>query len=228
MKVLVVDHRRFFPSVRPALLAEGFAVDRASDAAAGLSAAASRQYDVIVLNVDPSTGTGYDMLRELRARRIQTPVLMLDARDSENPMTDTFHLAMPDYVSRPASFVAVLARLWGLVRERPDPSERMLTVGSLVLDPVRRVVERSGVVIRLSAREYGLLMFLMRHAGDVVSKTQILEEVWNSTRGGDNLVEVYIGYLRRKLDVPFHVHTLQTVRGLGYRLDSDKTLALHS
>jgi two-component system OmpR family response regulator len=98
----------------------------------------------------------------------------------------------------------------------------LITVGSLVLDPSRRHVERQGVPVALTAREYGLLLFLMRHAGDVVSKTQILDNVWDSAySGGDNVVEVYIGYLRKKLDVPFGVQTLHTVRGLGYRLDPD-------
>jgi two-component system OmpR family response regulator len=98
----------------------------------------------------------------------------------------------------------------------------LITVGSLVLDPTRRVVERRGVPVPLTAREYGLLLYLMRHAGDVVSKAQILDNVWDSAySGGDNVVEVYIGYLRRKLDVPFGLQTLNTVRGLGYRLDAD-------
>lgn len=225
MRVLLVDKRRLFPAARAALLAEGFAVDRVRDAAAGLAAASSRQYDVMVLDLGPPPGTGYALLRELRLRRILTPVLLLDG-DGDGSATDSFHLTAPDYLSRPSSFVAILARLWGLVRHQPNPNEGLLTVGSLVLDPARRVVERSGASISLSAREYGLLMFLMRHAGDVLSKTQILEEVWNSSRGGDNVVEVYIGYLRKKLDVPFHVRTLQTVRGLGYRLVADQELTL--
>jgi DNA-binding response OmpR family regulator len=95
-------------------------------------------------------------------------------------------------------------------------------VGTLVLDPARRVVARGGVPVALTAREYGLLLYLMRHAGDVVSKAQILDNVWDSAyEGGDNIVEVYVGYLRKKLDAPFNLNTLRTVRGLGYRLDAD-------
>ncbi len=224
--LLVGTSTKLSQEARVALLAEGFAVDRVRGGAAGLVAAAARDYDVVVLDLGLPMTAGYDLLRVLRERHIQTPVLMLDGDDGVHPVNDAFDLPVPDYLTRPTSFVALMARLWGLVRHRPDATEGKLAVGSLVLDPARRVVERSGVPVALSAREYGLLMFLMRHAGDVVSKAQILDEVWTSTSCADNVVEVYIGYLRKKLDVPFHLHTLRTVRGLGYRLDSDQSTPL--
>jgi DNA-binding response OmpR family regulator len=223
MKVLLIEtKKRLAPGVRESLLAEGFVLDIVRGAAHGITAAVSRDYDVIVLTADRSL-EGYDLPRELRRRQVWTPVLMLEDLDGPRPGTDTFHLTVPEYLTRPTSFVTVIARLWGLVRHQPDQPEGVLAVGSLTLDPARRVVERGGVAVALSAREYTLLMFLMRHAGDVVSKAQILQDVWSSTRGGENLVEVYIGYLRKKLDAPFHVQTLHTVRGLGYRLDPDTT-----
>lgn len=223
--LLVGTSTKLSQEARTGLLAEGFAVDRVRGGAAGLVAAASHSYDVLVLDLGLPVTAGYDLLRLLRQRQILTPVLMLDADDGINPVNDAFHLAVPDYLSRPTSFVALVARLWGLVRHRPDKTQGLLVVGSLVLDPARRVVERNGVPVALSAREYGLLMFLMRHGGDVVSKAQILEEVWCSTGCADNVVEVYIGYLRKKLDVPFHLQTLRTVRGMGYRLDPDQPAA---
>jgi len=165
---------------------------------------------------------GYDVLKQLRQRKIWTPVLMLTAKDGEYDQTDAFDLGADDYLTKPFNFMILVARLRALVRRGAPARPVLVTVGSLVLDPTRRVVERRGVPIPLTAREYGLLLYLMRHAGDVVSKAQILDNVWDSAySGGDNVVEVYIGYLRRKLDVPFQLQTLTTVRGLGYRLDAD-------
>ena len=121
------------------------------------------------------------------------------------------------------SFVILVARLRALIRRGAPERPAQIAVGSLVLDPARRSVQRDGVVIPLTAREYGLLLYLMRNAGDVVSKSQILENVWDSAySGGDNVIEVYVSYLRKKIDLPFGLQTLQTLRGLGYRLDSDR------
>ena len=165
---------------------------------------------------------GYDLLRELRRRNIWTPVLMLTAKDGEYDQTDAFDLGADDYLTKPFHFLILIARLRALVRRGAPERPSLITVGSLVLDPSRRHVERYGMPVMLTAREYGLLPYLMRNAGDVVSKTQILDNVWDSAyAGGDNVVEVYIGYLRKKLDAPFGLQTLHTVRGLGYRLDAD-------
>jgi DNA-binding response OmpR family regulator len=147
---------------------------------------------------------------------------MLTAKDGEYDQTDAFDLGADDYLTKPFSFMILIARLRALVRRGAPERPVLISVGTLVLDPSRRVVARGGVPIPLTAREYGLLLYLMRHAGDVVSKAQILDNVWDSAyEGGDNIVEVYIGYLRKKLDAPFSLNTLRTVRGLGYRLDAD-------
>ena len=151
-----------------------------------------------------------------------TPVLMLTAKDGDYDQIDAFDLGADDYLTKPFSFIILIARLRALIRRGAPERPVLVTVGSLVLDPARRSVERRGEAIIVTAREYGLLHFLMRNAGDVVSKAEILDNVWDSAyEGSDNIVEVYIGYLRRKIDVPYGLSTLRTVRGLGYRLDPD-------
>jgi two-component system OmpR family response regulator len=223
MKVLLVeDESRLAGVVKEGLAAEGFVVDVVSDGVTGLWAATENRYDAIVLDIMLPGLNGYDVLKQIRSRKIWTPVLMLTAKDGEYDQTDAFDLGADDYLTKPFSFLILMARLRALVRRGAPERPVLVTVGSLVLDPARRVVARGGVPVALTAREYGLLLYLMRHAGDVVSKAQILDNVWDSAyEGGDNIVEVYIGYLRKKLDAPFNLNTLRTVRGLGYRLDAD-------
>jgi DNA-binding response OmpR family regulator len=229
VKVLLVeDERRLADIVKEGLIAEGFVVDVVSDGITGLWAATETSYDAIVLDIMLPGLNGYDVLKEIRRRKIWTPVLMLTAKDGEYDQTDAFDLGADDYLTKPFSFMILIARLRALVRRGAPERPVLISVGTLVLDPARRVVARGGVPITLTAREYGLLLYLMRHAGDVVSKAQILDNVWDSAyEGSDNIVEVYIGYLRKKLDAPFNLNTLHTVRGLGYRLDAD-TSALTS
>ena len=223
MKVLLVeDERRLAGVVKDGLVAEGFVVDIVSDGISGLWAATENTYDVIVLDIMLPGMNGYDVLKQLRQHKIWTPILMLTAKDGDYDQTDAFDLGADDYLTKPFSFMILMARLRALVRRGAPERPVLITAGTLVLDPARRVVARGGVPIPLTAREYGLLLFLMRHTGDVVSKAQILDNVWDSAyQGSDNIVEVYIGYLRKKLDAPFNLNTLHTVRGLGYRLDSD-------
>ncbi len=227
MKVLLVeDEHRLAGVVKEGLAAEGFVVDVVSDGITGLWAATENAYDAIVLDIMIPGINGYDVLKQLRSRKVWTPVLMLTAKDGEYDQTDAFDLGADDYLTKPFSFMILMARLRALVRRGAPERPVLVTVGTLVLDPARRLVARGGVPIPLTAREYGLLLFLMRHAGDVVSKAQILDNVWDSAyEGGDNIVEVYIGYLRKKVDLPFDLNTLRTVRGLGYRLDADTPVA---
>ncbi|SEP62380.1 response regulator transcription factor [Microlunatus flavus] len=224
MKILLVeDEHRLAEVVKEGLVAEGFSVDVVSDGVTGLWAASSNPYDVIVLDIMLPGLNGYDVLKELRNRKVWAPVLMLTAKDGEYDETDAFDLGADDYLTKPFSFMILVARLRALIRRGAPERPVLLTVGSLVLDPSRRSVTRRGTAVTLTAREYGLLLYLMRNAGDVLSKAQILDNVWDSAyEGGDNIVEVYIGYLRRKLDAPFGLTTLHTLRGLGYRLDADR------
>ncbi|HEY0238851.1 MAG TPA: response regulator transcription factor [Friedmanniella sp.] len=223
MKILLVeDEQRLASVVKEGLESEGFSVDIVSDGITGLWAATANPYDAIVLDIMLPGLNGYDVLKQLRSRKVWTPVLMLTAKDGEYDQTDAFDLGADDYLTKPFSFMILMARLRALVRRGAPERPVLITVGTLVLDPARRAVVRGGVPVTLTAREYGLLLYLMRNAGDVVSKAQILDNVWDSAyEGSDNIVEVYVGYLRKKLDAPFSLNTLHTVRGLGYRLDAD-------
>ncbi|MPV89806.1 DNA-binding response regulator, partial [Georgenia ruanii] len=149
-------------------------------------------------------------------------VLMLTAKDGEYDQADAFDLGADDYLTKPFSFVVLVARLRALVRRGAPERPVLLTAGDLTLDPAQRRVARGEVQIKLTPREYGLLEYLIRRAGDVATKTEILRAVWDTNYDGDdNVVEVYIGYLRRKIDQPFHRQAIETVRGVGYRLAAD-------
>ncbi|MEQ4518095.1 response regulator transcription factor [Pseudarthrobacter sp. B907] len=227
MRILMVeDEAALAETVRRGLSNEGFVVDVMHDGVSGLSAATENSYDVILLDLMLPLKNGYDVLRELRARSIWTPVLMLTAKDGEYDETDAFDLGADDYLTKPFSFLVLVARVRALVRRGAPERPVVLTLGTLTLDPVTRTVRRGDSTIGLTAREYGLLQYLMRRHDQVVSKSEILDNVWDPAfDGGDNVVEVYIGYLRRKIDAPFGVQTLVTVRGMGYLLSADRSAA---
>lgn len=224
MRVLIVeDEKLLAETVRRGLSNQGFVVDLAADGVSGLSAATENLYDVIILDLMLPLKNGYDVLRELRCRRIWTPVMMLTAKDGEYDQTDALDLGADDYLTKPFSFLVLVARLRALIRRGAPERPVVLRLGTLTLDPLKRRVARAGTPVTLTAREYGLLQFLMRRQGQVVSKAEILENVWDPDfEGGDNVVEVYIGYLRRKIDAPFGLQTLTTVRGMGYQLSADR------
>jgi DNA-binding response OmpR family regulator len=222
---MVEDEKRLAETVRRGLSNEGFVVEVTHDGVSGLWAATENSYDVILLDLMLPLKNGYEVLREIRERSIWTPVLMLTAKDGEYDQTDAFDLGADDYLTKPFSFLILVARIRALIRRGAPERPVVLAVGSLVLDPVRRTVHRGGKDISLTAREYGLLQYLMRRHDQVVSKSDILDNVWDPAfEGGDNVVEVYIGYLRRKIDIPFGLHTLTTVRGMGYVLTADRPL----
>jgi two-component system OmpR family response regulator len=220
MRVLMVeDEARLAETVRRGLVQENFVVDVVHDGPAGLEAAETNSYDVVILDIMLPGLNGYDVCRRLREGGIWTPVLMLTAKDGEYDQVDAFDLGADDYLTKPFSFVVLVARLRALVRRGAPERPTMLAAGDLTLDPRTRAVHRGEVEISLTPREFGLLHFLMRHRGDVVSKREILESVWDlNFDGDDNVVEVYVGYLRRKIDQPFERHAIETVRGVGYRL----------
>jgi len=165
---------------------------------------------------------GYDVLRQLRAREVWTPVLMLTAKDGEYDQADAFDLGADDYLTKPFSFVVLIARMRALLRRGAPERPVILTAGDLALDPARRRVTCADTLVALTPREYGVLEFLLRHRESVVTKTEILRGVWDAHyEGDDNVVEVYIGYLRRKLDTPFGRTSIETVRGVGYRLNAE-------
>jgi two-component system OmpR family response regulator len=232
MRVLLVeDEASLAETVRRGLVAEGFVVEVAADGVEGLGRGAVGGCDVIVLDIMLPRLNGYDVLKGLRARRVWTPVLMLTAKDGEYDQADAFDLGGDDYLTKPFSFVVLVARLRALHRRGAPARPVVLTAGGLALDPSRRPVTQRGQLVELTRREYGLLEFLMQHMDVVVSKAEILAGVWDAHyQGADNIVEVYVGYLRRKLDGPQHVldgsgaavsPVIETVRGVGYRLRAD-------
>jgi DNA-binding response OmpR family regulator len=216
MRLLVVeDEARLAVALQRGLQAEGFAVDLAADGPTGLDLARHGEYDAMILDVMLPGLSGYRVVRALRAEQRWLPVLMLSAKDGEHDQADGLDCGADDYLTKPFSFVVLLARLRALLRRGAPQRPAVLTAGELSLDPARRRVTLGGSEVVLTTREYGLLQYLMRRAGDVVSKTELLDHVWDaSEETAPNAVEVYIGYLRRKLgrDV------LETVRGAGYRL----------
>jgi len=223
VRVLVVDDEvRMADAVARGLREEGFVVDVAHDGVEGLYRASEDSYDAIVLDVMLPRMSGYRVVEELRARQNWVPVLMLSAKDGEYDQADALDLGADDYLTKPFSYVVLLARLRALVRRGSRPRPAQLRAGDLVLDPATHQVHRGEVPIELTAREFALLAHLLRHKGEVVPKAEIFDSVWDA--GGDsalNVVEVYVGYLRRKIDLPFGRHALGTVRGAGYVLDPD-------
>jgi len=223
MRVLLVeDEPRLAEMVRVGLVSEGFVVEVGADGAEGLWRGTAGEFDVIVLDIMLPKLNGYDVLRTLRKRDVWTPVLMLTAKDGEYDQADAFDLGADDYLTKPFSFVVLTARLRALQRRGAPERPTVLTAGDLSLDPARRRAARGDTVLTLTPREYGVLEFLLRNKGTVVSKAQILAAVWDAHYDGDdNIVEVYIGYLRRKIDTPFGRQGIETMRGMGYRLLAD-------
>jgi len=223
VRVLVVeDERRLAAAVRRGLSAEGFAVDIAYDGEDGLHSAREGGYDAVVLDLMLPKVSGYQVCQRLRAEKNWVPILILSAKDGEYDEADGLDLGADDYLTKPFSYIVLAARLRALLRRGAVPRPCELQAGDLTLDPGSRRVRRGQTEIVLTAREFALLEYLMRRAGQVVSKSQLLEHVWDTYDSVDlNVVEVYAGYLRRKVDTPFGRQALQTVRGAGYRLAAD-------
>lgn len=217
--LLVEDERPLAEMVRRGLVREGHSVDVRHDGPSGFDAALRGGYDVLILDIMLPGLSGYRILERLRAAGVWTPVLMLTAKDGEYDEADAFDLGADDYLTKPFSFVVLLARLRALQRRAGDARPAVLTVGDLSLDPARHRVHRGDTEITLTPREFGVLEHLMRRAGEVVTKTDILRAVWDAHYDGEvNVVEVYVGYLRKKIDAPFDTHTIETLRGVGYRM----------
>jgi DNA-binding response OmpR family regulator len=224
VRVLVVeDEVRLARYIQEGLGAEGFDVELTHDGLDGLWRARERPYRAIVLDILLPGMNGYKVCQTLRDEGIWTPILMLTAKNGVYDEAEALDTGADDFLSKPFSFVVLTARLRALARRGPTPRPTELVAGDLTLDPVERTCRRGGVPIDLTRRESGLLEALLRRVGDGVSKTQLLREVWGEDfDGDDNVVEVYVRYLRRKIDAPFGRQSLQTVRGIsGYRLVPD-------
>lgn len=223
MRILLVeDERTLARAIKRGLEADGLLVEVVHDGAAGLQEAIDGGYDAVVLDIMLPGRSGYDVCRDLRSAGVWTPIMMLTAKDGEYDEVDAFDLGADDYLTKPFSFPVLLARLRSLIRRGGIERPAVLSAGDLTLDPATRTVRRDEAEVTLTQREFDLLHYMLRHKGMVVSKLDILQSVWDMHHdGSDNLVEVYIRYLRRKIDVPFGKSAIQTVRGSGYRLAGD-------
>jgi two-component system OmpR family response regulator len=223
MRLLVVDDEpRLAEGLKRGLEAEGFAVDVAHTGTDGLWLAREQQYAAILLDIMLPGMNGYVVCRTLRDEENWTPVLMLTAKDGEWDQVEGLDTGADDYLTKPFSFAVLLARLRALIRRGAGARPATLAVGDLSLDPASREVRRGETPIELTTREFAVLEFLMRRAGEVVSKGEILDGVWDFAFEGDsNIVEVYIGHLRAKIDRPFGRDSIRTIRGAGYRIGSD-------
>jgi DNA-binding response OmpR family regulator len=223
MKVLLVeDDPRIATTVKRGLDAEGFTVEVSLDGDDGLWKATEHHYDVLILDLMLPRRNGFEICRTLRAQGNWTPILVLTAKDGEHDETEALDTGADDYLTKPFSFPVLVAHVRALLRRTTGGAPAPIQVADLRLDPGRRRCWRGDVEVALTAREFSVLEYLIRRAGLVVSKIEILDGVWEYDFDGDpNIVEVYVRRLRRKLDEPFGRRDLETVRGAGYRLVGD-------
>jgi two-component system, OmpR family, response regulator len=223
MRVLVVeDEIKMAGLIRRGLVEEGHAVDVAGSGEDGLLRAGATDYDAIVLDVMLPGISGFDTCRKLRERGVWSPVLMLTARDSIDDRVAGLDGGADDYLAKPFSLRELAARLRALFRRNPSERPAVLTAGDIRLDPASRTVTRGGTEVELSAKEFALLETFMRSPGRVLSRFYLLEHAWEYTyEHRSNVVDVYVRYLREKLDRPFGLESIETVRGSGYRLRAD-------
>ena len=222
MRVLVVeDEVKIARAIRRGLEHEGYATDVATTGQDAIHQTTEHHYDAVVLDVKIPAPDGFAVCRQMRARNQWAPVLMLTARDSVDDRIQGLDAGADDYLIKPFAFGELLARLRALLRRAPAERPAILRAGDVTLDPAAHAVTWAGKPVELTGREFALLEFLMRHTGQVLTRTAMLEHVWGPGYDGDsNVVDVYIGYLRRKLDGPPGAPLIKTMRGVGYILDA--------
>jgi two-component system, OmpR family, response regulator len=223
MKLLLVeDDAKLSAALRRGLEAEGYAVEVATNGDDGLWRATEGAFDLIVLDIMLPGRNGYRVCAELRAAGVWTPILMLTAKDGELDEAEALDTGADDFLTKPFSYTVLVARIRALLRRAAERTVAPAAVGDLHIDPARRRAWRGEVEIALTAREFDVLELLVRRAGQVLSKDRILDAVWESDFEGDpNIVEVYVRRLRRKVDEPFGRHSIETLRGAGYRIGDD-------
>ncbi|MEO7168146.1 MAG: heavy metal response regulator transcription factor [Chthoniobacterales bacterium] len=223
MHILIVeDEQKIAAFIRRGLMENGFVVDVAEDGEQGLEYALARKVDLIILDVVLPKRDGWSVIAELRRAEIQTPVLFLTARDSVPDRVKGFDLGADDYLIKPFNFSELLARVRSLLRRAPERKDETMTIGDLEIDPRRHKVTRAGNVLNLTPKEFALLTFLASSSGDIVSRTEIVEQVWDiNFDTGTNVVDVMMRRLRAKVDDPFEKKMIQTIRGVGYVLKAD-------
>jgi DNA-binding response OmpR family regulator len=222
MRILVVeDNHRLSSSLQMNLAHEGYSVDTAYDGQEGQDLAELAPYDLILLDILLPKKDGLEVCRELRRRRIQTPILLLTARDSIDDRVQGLDCGADDYLVKPFAMRELLARLRALLRRNHPYTNGRLEIGGLVVDPATHMVEREGRSIDLTPKEFALLEYFMYHPNQVVTREMIEQHIWNyDFECSSNVIDVYVRRLRRKIDDPFEVKLLATIRGIGYRLAS--------
>lgn len=223
VRLLVVeDEVKMAGLLKRALEREGYAVDVATTGPEALWAAEEVDYDAVVLDAAIPPPDGFEVCRALREHNRWMPVVMLTARDAVEDRVRGLDAGADDYLTKPFSFAELYARLRALLRRQPSERRLVLEVGDLRLEPARRRVARNGVEVEVSPKEFSLLELFMRHPGEVLTRTEILEHVWDFAYDGtSNVVDVYVRYLREKIDRPFGRQTIRTVRGVGYVLEHE-------
>lgn len=227
LRVLIVeDEPRIAAFVRQGLVEAGYAVDAAGDGEEGLAFATSGEHDILVVDILLPKSSGLQLLREFRGRGFSAPVLLLTARDTIEDRVAGLDAGADDYLVKPFAFAELLARIRALLRRPPLQSDPILCVGALEVDTARRTACLGERPIDLSPREFAVLEYLVRHPGQVLTRAQIAEHVWSfEFAAGSNVLDVYIGYLRRKLDQDVTQSLIETVRGVGYRLRDEEHCA---
>lgn len=221
MRILLIeDDVTIARLLKEGLEDESYAIDVAHDGSEGYRTAATDEYDVIILDIMLPEMNGYEVCRALRKDGNKTPILMLTARDAERDIVEGLDTGADDYLAKPFSFDVLLARIRALLRRPNEKLEEILQVGDLKLDPSSKKVTRASQEINLTAKEYGVLEYLMRNKGKVLSKEQIISHVWDFDADVlPNNVELFIMFLRRKIDKPFKSKLIHTVSGFGYKLE---------
>ena len=223
MRILVVeDEKKVASFMKQGLEEEGYAVDVASDGAEGLAHALAGVHDLIILDIRLPKMDGLRVLQALRQEKVSTPVLLLTVRATIEDKVLGLDAGADDYLTKPFAFQELVARVRALLRRRPEMAPTVLQVGDLILDPARRTVTRGGDKITLTPREFTLLDYFMRNPGRVLTRTMIAEHVWDyAFDTSTNVIDVYVNYLRKKIDADREPKLLQTVRGVGYVLKAD-------
>ena len=220
MRILVVeDSARMANLLTRGLEEEGYSVDAVASGEDAIEYAKAAPYDVILLDVMLPRGDGFEVCRQIRGEGNRTPVLMLTARDGVADRVAGLDAGADDYLTKPFSFQELFARVRALIRRGPSAQPAILTVGDLSLDPARHEVRRGDREVGLTAKEFALLEYFMRNRGQVLSRRQLVEHAWDFAYEGDsNVLDVYVRYLREKIDRPFGRNSIETVRGVGYKL----------